>query len=151
MQKMIVQNSIAINAPASEVWDALTNGEKTKQYMFGCETVSDWKPGSSLLWRGAYEGKEMVFVKGNIIAIEQGKLLKYTVIDPNASYPHTPENHLTVSYELTENDNGTLLTVTQDGFEDADEGEKRYKEVYNNGQGWQPILEVIKQQVERGS
>ena len=26
--------------------------------MFGCEAVSDRKPGSELLWRGIYEGKK---------------------------------------------------------------------------------------------
>ena len=32
-----------------------------------------------------------------------GKLLKYTVINPNAAYPQTPENHLNVTYALKEN------------------------------------------------
>jgi len=36
------------------VWDALTNPSMTKQYMFGCETVSDWETGSELLWQGEY-------------------------------------------------------------------------------------------------
>jgi uncharacterized protein YndB with AHSA1/START domain len=61
---IFINNSITINAPAKDVWDALVNPAKTKQYMFGCEAISDWKKGSSLLWRGQYEGKEMIFVKG---------------------------------------------------------------------------------------
>lgn len=148
MEKLVVQNSITINAPADKVWDALTNPEQTKKYMFGCETVSDWKQGAELLWKGSYEGKEMVFVTGNIVEIQPYELLKYTVIDPNASYPKTPENHLEVTYELTERDGSTTLTVTQDGFEGAAEGEKRYKDVYNNGDGWNPILAAIKDLVE---
>lgn len=48
--------------------------------MFGCETVSDWKKGSSLLWRGAYEGKEMAFVKGDILDLQPGKFFSYTTI-----------------------------------------------------------------------
>ena len=66
---LIVKNSIIINAPAAKVWDALVNPVQTKKYMFGCETISDWKPGSELLWRGNYEGKDMVFVKGKIVEI----------------------------------------------------------------------------------
>ena len=81
---LIIENQIEINASALSVWDALVNPEKTKIYMFGCETVSDWKPGSSLLWKGIYEGKEMVFVKGEVIEIQPGKHLKYTTIDPNS-------------------------------------------------------------------
>src|SRR5690349_289878 len=100
MPQLLIANIISINAPVSKVWDALVNPEKTKQYMFGCEAISDWKPGSSLLWKGSHEGKEMVFVKGKIVIIEPNKILKYTVIDPNAPYPDIPENYLNVTYEL---------------------------------------------------
>ncbi len=144
----IVKSTITINASKSVVWDALINPEKTKVYMFGCETVSDWKVGSDLLWKGNHEGKEMVFVKGKIVMIEPEKLLKYTVIDPFAAYPDVPENYLNVTYELTEQGGQTDLTVTQDGFETAAEGEKRYKDTYNNGEGWNPILIEIKKLAE---
>ena len=63
-KKLVLANTIEINAAASKVWRALVNPAETKKYMFGCETVSEWKPGSDLLWQGTYEGKDMVFVKG---------------------------------------------------------------------------------------
>ena len=148
MEKLIVQNSILINAPLDKVWDALVNPEQTKKYMFGCETVSDWKIGSPLLWKGTYEGKEMVFVKGIILDIQPNKLLKYTVIDPNSSIPDIPENYLNVIYTLSEKEGQVNLTVVQDGFEDVADGEKRYKDVENNGEGWNPILVEIKKVVE---
>jgi len=146
--KLIVQSTIAIDAPISKVWDALVNPAKTKVYMFGCETVSDWKPGSPLLWQMIYEGKEFVPVKGIVLDIQPNKLLKYTVIDPHAPYADIPENHLNVTYQLTEQGGQTTLTVLQDGFETAAEGEKRYKDAYNNGDGWNPILVQIKKLVE---
>ncbi|CAF1443022.1 unnamed protein product [Adineta steineri] len=148
MEKMIVQNIISINADAATVWNVLTKPEETKKYMFGCETVSDWKEGSTLDWKGTYDGKDMVFVKGKILQIQPNKLLKYTVIDPNATYADIPENYLNVTYELNEQNGGTTLKVTQDGFEDAAEGEKRYKDSYNNGDGWNPILVQIKKIAE---
>jgi len=143
-----VENKIIINARVTDVWDALTNPEKTKKYMYGCAAVSDWKKGSSLEWIGNYEGKEKIFVKGIILDIKQNRLLRYTVIDPNASYEDIPENYLNVTYELAEQDGQTILSVTQDGFEKVADGEKRYKEVYNNGMGWNPILEKIKELTE---
>jgi len=144
----VVENNISIQAPIETVWDMLTNPEQTKKYMFGCEAVSDWKPGSTLLWRASYEGKDMVFVKGHIVAIQPPTLLTYTVIDPNADMPDIPDNYLNVTYELSEQDGTTLLTVSQDGFEKAADGEKRYQDVYNNGQGWNPILVEIKKLAE---
>jgi len=149
MNTLIVKNSISINAPASKVWDALTNPEQTKKYMFGCETVSDWKKGSSLLWKGNYEGQEMVFVKGNIAEIKPGKFLAYTTIDPNnPGIADVPENYLTVTYELAGENGHTILTVTQGDYNKVADGEKRYKEAYNNGEGWNPILVEIKKLVE---
>lgn len=148
MEELIVRNSITINAEAAKIWDILTNPEQTKKYMFGCETVSDWKLGSSLLWKGFYEGREMIFVKGYILEIVPGRLLKYSVIDPNASYPDIPENYLSVEYRLDEKNASTILTVIQDGFEEAAEGRKRFEETYNNGEGWSPILVQVKKIAE---
>ena len=148
MEKAVVQNSIHINTEPSKVWNALVNPQMTKQYMFGCETVSDWKKGSPLLWQAIYEGKETVFVKGIILEIEPEKILKYTVIDPNAAMEDIPQNYLNVTYELTPANGQTVLTVSQDGFETAADGEKRYNDVYNNGAGWSPILESIKKLLE---
>lgn len=143
-----VSNTIVIYASAADVWDALVNPEKTKVYMFGCEAVSDWKVGSELLWRGQHEGKDMVFVKGKIVANHPNKELVYTVIDPFATYPDIPENYLNVTYKLEKMGADTKLTVIQDGFESAAEGDKRYDEVYNKGEGWNPILVQIKTLVE---
>ena len=144
MEKLVVKNSILINASAATVWDALVNPAQTKKYMFGCETVCDWEVGSPLLWRALYEGKQTVFVKGAIIDIVPQKLLKYTVIDPNATMADIPENYLNITYELSGPNGEVNLTVTQDGFEGAADGEKRYRDVSNNGEGWNPILVQIK-------
>jgi uncharacterized protein YndB with AHSA1/START domain len=116
--------------------------------MFGCETVSDWQPGSPLLWQGEYEGKPMVFVKGDVVRIEPGHYLEYTVFDPNGEIEDIPQNYLTVSYKLVEEGGKTLLTVTQGDYETVADGERRYNESYNGGEGWNSILVKIKEQVE---
>ncbi|HJW29273.1 MAG TPA: SRPBCC domain-containing protein, partial [Saprospiraceae bacterium] len=77
-----IESEITIKATKDKVWDALVNPEQTKKYMYGCEPVSDWAPGSPLLWNGEYEGKVMTFVKGNIVTIRPDEYLEYTVIDP---------------------------------------------------------------------
>ena len=149
MEKLQIQNTITINAPAAKVWDALTNPEQTKKYMFGCETVSDWQPGSSLLWRMDYEGQPFVAVKGSILEIEPEKFLAYTVFDPNSTIEDKPENYLTVRYALATENGQTTLTVTQGDYNTVAEGERRYQEAYNNGEGWNPILVKIKEVAEQ--
>ncbi|MEO8149710.1 MAG: SRPBCC domain-containing protein [Bacteroidia bacterium] len=148
MEKLIVTNNITINAPAAKVWDALINPEQTKKYMFGCETVSDWKPGSPLLWKGEYKGESMIFVKGKIVNIEPGKFLAYTTIDPNSAIADIPENYLTVTYSLSQDNGQTVLKVTQGDYATVADGERRYNEAFNGGEGWNPILVLIKQLVE---
>lgn len=146
--ELIVRNSIAINAPMSTVWNLLINPEQTKKYMFGCEAQSDWQPGSPLLWQGVWEGKEMVFVKGTIVQIEPSHFLAYTTFDPNAALADVPENYITVTYSLTEAAGQTMLSVTQGDFATVADGERRYIESYNNGEGWNPILAAVKKLAE---
>ncbi|MBS1687641.1 MAG: SRPBCC domain-containing protein [Bacteroidetes bacterium] len=149
-EALFVKSSIEINAPAAKVWDALVNPEQTKKYMFGCETVSDWKPGSLLLWRMNYEGKEIIAVKGNIVDIQPEKFLAYTTIDPNdKNMEDIPENYLTVTYALTSENDKTILAVSQGDYTKVANGEKRYQDTYNNGEGWNPILVQIKELAEK--
>lgn len=146
--ELIVSNVIDIYAPPATVWDALVTPAQTKKYMFGCEAISDWKIGSSLLWKGEHQGNEMIFVKGTVVAIVPGKHLAYTTIDPNnPKVADVPENYLTVTYTLELIAGGTQLTVTQGDYAKVGEGEARYRETVDGG-GWQPILEQIKKLVE---
>ena len=145
---LFIKNSITINAPAKKVWNALVNPEQTKKYMFGCEAISEWRVGSSLLWKGQHEGKEMVFVKGRVADIQPERFLAYTVIDPNSTIEDIPENYLTVTYELRSQNGETALMVTQGDYSTVADGERRFKESSNNGEGWNPILVEIKKLVE---
>jgi uncharacterized protein YndB with AHSA1/START domain len=145
---LVVKNAITIQAPAAEVWDALVNPAKTKQYMFGCETVSDWKIGSSLEWRGVFDGKELIAVKGEILELQPGKRLVYTTIDPNSSIDDVSENYLRVTYDLKPENGHTVLHVEQGDYATVAEGERRYNEAFNGGEGWNPILLEIKKLVE---
>ncbi len=147
-ENLFVKDSITIDASAARVWDALINPEQTKKYMFGCETVSDWKIGSPLLWRGNFEGQDVVFVKGTIVDFQPEKLLAYTTIDPNnTEVPDIPENYLTVTYELKEENGKTVLTVSQGDYSKVANGEKRYDDTIEGG-GWTSILEAIKMLLE---
>jgi len=147
-QPLNIRNSIDIHAPAAKVWNALTNPAETKKYMFGCEALSDWNPGSPLIWKGNFNGVELIAVKGTISKIEPGKYLEYTVIDPNnPKIPDLPENYLVVTLLLSEHNGVTTLTATQGDYSTVAEGADRYRHSVDGG-GWGPILEAIKAQVE---
>jgi uncharacterized protein YndB with AHSA1/START domain len=147
---LVTTGAVTIAAPPAIVWEYLVNSEHTRKYMFGCAAVTDWQPGSPLLWQGVWEGKEAVFVKGLVVRYEPHQVLAFTTIDPNnPATPDIPENHTTVTYRLEAVSTGTLLHVTQGDFATVAEGQKRYNEV-NDGGGWQTLLETIKRLVETG-
>ncbi len=142
--KMITTDSITINASPARVWDVLVNPAMTRKYMFDCEALSNWQPGSRLEWKGAADGK--VYVKGNIVEIEKDKLLRYTVFDPNGDLDDVPSNYLTVTYNLSRQDgHGTLLQVSQGDFAKVQNGQQRYQDTLN---GWGTVLNKIKELAE---
>ena len=145
--ELFISNEVHIQAPAIVVWHMLTNPQQTKKYMFGCEAVSDWKPGSPLEWVGHYEGEDIVFVKGKVVDIIPCKRLSYTTIDPQGGMEDIPQNYLTVTYELKEDGGQTHLKISQGDYSLVADGEKRYNDSIAGG-GWNTILQQIKKLIE---
>jgi uncharacterized protein YndB with AHSA1/START domain len=141
--ELIVKKEIILNAPISKVWDALTNPEKTKAYMFNCKVVTDWKVGSPIIWKGAEDEKE--YVKGNILNYEKEKLLEYITFDPNSETKDDPDNHLSVKMQLVPEGDRTLLKITQGDFSKVSNAQKRYDETIF---GWEYALGGLKNLIE---
>ena len=138
----IAQATITINGTTAKVWDALTQPDLIKQYLFGTQVTTDWRVGSSITYKGTWEGKSYED-KGKILRIEPGKLLVSTYWSSMSSLPDVPGNYNTVRYELSSEGGNTQLTITQDNNatpEDASHSE----------QNWSIVLKGIKMLVEQG-
>lgn len=90
----------------------------------------------------------LTFVEGEIVDIQQEKYLAYTTIDPNSDIDNVSDNYLTVTYDLLEQGEKTILEVTQGDYSKVADGARKYEEAWNNGEGWNPILIEIKKLVE---
>jgi uncharacterized protein YndB with AHSA1/START domain len=126
--KGAVTAKIVINAPSAKVWDALTNPKIVKQYLFGAEINSDWHKGSPITYKGVWQGKPYED-KGIILGIEPGKMLKVTHYSPLSGLVDVPENYHVVTYVLSQADDKTTLTITQENNKDqveVDESEKTW-------------------------
>ena len=132
--------STTIHAPASQVWEALTEPELIKQYLFGSEVVTDWKVGSPIYYRGMWEGRAFED-KGTVLEVEPNQLLVSTHWSPLSGVPDVPENYHTVTYLLDEHDGNTDVTILQD--HNASEEEKQHSE-----QNWRVVLDGLKKLVE---
>lgn len=146
-KSMIIKKEVTFNAPNEKIWDLLTNPEMTKQYMFGCEVISHWNVGSSIIWKGFTEnGKEIIYVKGKITNITKGKSVSFTMFDPNIGIKDIPQNYVVLTYKLIEVKNGTKLTITQGDFNGSENAEKRYEE--SEG-GWDLVIPIMKKLIEK--
>lgn len=112
-KKLVAKASITINAPNSEVWNALVTPEAIKQYMFGTTVASDWKEGSQIVWKGEWEGKSYED-KGVILQFKPGRILQYTHFSPLSGLPDKPESYHTVTIELTAQGAQTHASLIQD-------------------------------------
>jgi uncharacterized protein YndB with AHSA1/START domain len=137
----VAKKAITINAPASQVWDALTNPAMIKQYLFGTEAISDWKVGSPIVYKGTWEGKAYED-KGKILRVEPHKLLETTYWSGNSGLPDIPENYNTVTYELSANGNQTTVSLTQDNNASAEARD-------HAEQNWGMVLDGMKKLLEK--
>lgn len=113
---LLVTRSILLNASPERVWEALTHPGMTRQYMYNCEVHSDWKPGSTLTWRGTYEGRP-VDHEGKILEIIPGRLIKYTGFDRLTRGDSSREGDIYITHEIIPHGNQTKLLTTLEHFE----------------------------------
>ncbi len=135
--------SITIKADADKVWAARTNPEMTKQYMFGCEAITDWKVGSEVIWKDVSDG--IIYVKGHVVKFEPNSVLAFTVFDPNGTYEDIPENYLTGEYRLSYSDGETTLDISQGDYSIVADGQKRYEDAAG---GWDMTMQALKKLLE---
>jgi uncharacterized protein YndB with AHSA1/START domain len=129
-----------ISASADQVWAALTDPDQIKEYMFGSQVDTDWKPGSPIRWKGEFQGRSYED-KGEVLEVEPGRRLKVTHFSPLTGQDDVPENYHTVTYELAEHDGHTHVSLSQDNAGSDEEAE-------HSSATWQQMLDGLKKQVE---
>jgi uncharacterized protein YndB with AHSA1/START domain len=115
--------------------------DSRRQYFFGTQVQTDWRTGSPIVWRGEYNGKPFED-KGEILDVEQNRLLRVTHFSPLSGQPDQPENYHTVTYELAEQDGRTRVVLSQDNNGSQAEAERATA-------NWRAMLDGLKKTVER--
>lgn len=139
-EKLNVSTSIYIKADVTSVWEAFTNPDIIKQYLFGTTVKSDWKLGSSITYTGEWEGKKYED-KGQIIDVIPFKHLHTTYWSGMSGKEDKPENYVDVFYDVEPEDDGSKVTITQGGI-DNEAGVEHMK------QNWTKVLEGMKKVLE---
>ncbi|MDA4128262.1 MAG: SRPBCC domain-containing protein [Thaumarchaeota archaeon] len=137
---LVAKTSVTINTPVARVWNALVNPEAIRQYMFGTKVVPEWKNGSPITWKGVWEGKEYED-HGVILDLEPENLIQYSHFSPLAGLPDISENYHTVTIQLSEKGDQTLLSLSQDNNPTDQAREHSEK-------NWRMMLDSLKKLVE---
>lgn len=130
------KSSITVAAPGKDVWAALMDPAAIEQYMFGAQVTTDWREGSSITWRGEWQGRPFED-KGVIVTVEPEELLRYSHTSGTGSAQQTH----TVSIYLASDGVHTRVDLTQDG--NLSELERAHAQ-----KNWDMMLAKLKDYVE---
>jgi uncharacterized protein YndB with AHSA1/START domain len=134
-------SSVDINAPRSAVWAAVTEPAEIKEWFFGTNLVTDWKPGSPIFFRGEWEGKEYED-KGEVLEYNPEESLSYTYWSSMGGTEDLPENYQTLRYTLTEGEGQTHLTIDQTDVASQEAAD-------HSAENWKSVLVALKEYVEK--
>jgi uncharacterized protein YndB with AHSA1/START domain len=136
---------IMINAPIERVWDTVTKPELVKQWQYGSDLLTDWQIGSAIRFRSEWEGN--VYEQwGKVLEFTPYQSLRYSLFAPRPGLEDKPENYFTMTYLLSKEAEGTLLTIEQnDNRPGSDSSVGDNSEAEDDGQS---VLSVLKRLAE---
>ena len=141
----VVENSVTIHAPSSEVWRALTDPELMKQWMAEPEMrlgiFTDWKVGSPILVKGHHNNVDFEN-KGTVLQFEPNSILRYSHLSSVSRLPDKAENYTVIEFRLAPTeDDSTSLNVRTSNF--PSESIFKHWEFY-----WRVTIDVLTRFIE---
>ncbi|WP_345801307.1 SRPBCC domain-containing protein [Microbacterium sp. AZCO] len=134
MPGFIARADIEVDASPQRVWETIT--KHASEVNFGATVESDWKPGSSVVWSGEWEGKSFED-RGEVIEA----VAPHRLVLTHFSGEHAEGSEHRLTYELAGRGAGTHLDFWQDG--NATEGAASESEA-----NWRRHLAAIKERAE---
>ncbi len=130
-----------IASTPQKVWDAITNGEVSKEYWGRHRNASDWKPGST--WKHEdYDDATIVHVVGEVVESVPPRRLVLTWADPAEA--GNPANVSRVTILIDPYQENVRVTLIHDEFEPDSEALRGISE------GWPLVLSSLKTYLETG-
>jgi uncharacterized protein YndB with AHSA1/START domain len=143
-----IEKSIELKAPVSRVWRALVDYREFGEW-FRVQLDAPFAPGKVAVGRITHPGYEHVIWRATIKAIEPERLFAFTwhpyAVD--AAVDYATETPTLVEFTLEPTATGTLLRVTETGFDQIPAG-RRVEAFRMNDGGWAAQMENIRHHVE---
>jgi uncharacterized protein YndB with AHSA1/START domain len=146
-----IEKRIELEAPVSRVWRALTDHREFGEW-FRVELEEPFAPGEISRDRVTYPGCEHIKWEVTVHKMEPERLFSFRwhpyAIDPKIDYSAEPTT--LVEFRLEPKDGGTILVVTESGFE-AIPKDRRFEAFRMNDRGWTEQIKNIERHVERAA
>ena len=146
-----IEKSIELKAPLSRVWRALTDHREFGEW-FQVKLDGPFVPGKISSGHVTYPGYEHIEFELVTQKIEPQRLLAFNwhpyAIDPNVDYSNEPST--LVEFRLEPKDKGTLLYLTESGF-DALPKDRRFEAFRKNEEGWIEQMKNIEEYLAKDS
>ena len=131
-----IEKQVVLRAPRARVWRALTNAAEFGEW-FGVKLTSPFAQGAAARGQITYPGYEHLTLEMIVERIEPEHYFAYRwhphAVDPKADYSQEPTT--LVEFRLEETPGGTLLTITESGF-DRIPLARRAEAFRSNDGGW---------------
>jgi len=138
-----IEKQIELKAPVSRVWRALTDHKQFGEW-FRVKVETPFVPGQTARGNILHPGYEHVVWQAVIQKIEPEHLFSFTwhpyAIDPKVDY--SGETPTLVEFRLQPTATGTLLTVTESGFDNIP-AHRRADAFRMNDNGWAQQMKNI--------
>jgi uncharacterized protein YndB with AHSA1/START domain len=146
-----IEKRIEIAAPVSRVWQALTDSRQFGEW-FLVKMDGPFVAGKLVAGQITHPGYEHVRMEIVVKAIEPPTLFSFTwhpyAVDPKVDY--SKEESTVIEFRLQPTPGGTLLTVTESGF-DKIPAQRRAEAILRNDGGWAQQMKNIQAYVTRAS
>jgi uncharacterized protein YndB with AHSA1/START domain len=146
-----IEKQIELKAPVARVWRALTDFNEFGEW-FRVKLEGPFVVGQVSRGKVAYPGYEHLNWEAVVVKMEPEKLFSYTwhpyAVDPAIDY--SKETPTLVEFRLEAIAGGTLLTVTESGFENIP-AQRRAEALRMNEGGWAAQMRNIEHHVAQGS
>lgn len=141
-----IHKQLVLKAPLSRVWQAISNAEQFGAW-FGAKLRGELVAGATVTCTLAFQGKELTMPLW-VDRIEPERLVAFRwhpfAVDPAVDYTQEPTTLVELAIEPTPE--GTLLTVTESGFDQIPEARRARAFEMNTG-GWAAQLDNIARHV----
>jgi len=142
-----IEKRIELRAPISRVWRAITDYREFGKW-FKVNLEGPFEVGKEAKGQITYPGYEHVTWRGVVQKIEPEHLFAFTwhpyAIDPKVDY--SGETPTLVEFRLEKSPAGTLLILTESGFDKIPEG-RRFEAFRINDGGWSAQMKNIESHV----